>query len=214
LRMVDEEGNHILPGAFLPAAERYNLITQVDRWVIENAFALLAANQAFLKQVEFISINLSGQTLAEQEMLDFIIEKLQAHDIKAEQVCFEITETAAIANLSMANRFISSLRERGCKFALDDFGSGLSSFGYLKNLKVDCVKIDGMFVKDMVNDPMDRAIVKSVNEIGQMMGIDTIAEFVENDDIKNMLKKMGINFAQGYGITRPLPLQELLDKKN
>jgi len=214
VRMEDEEGKHILPGAFLPAAERYNLITRLDRWVIGNALTLLKAHPEFLKHLSFCSINLSGQSLAEQHMLDFIVDQLQTHEIKPEQVCFEITETAAIANLSVAISFISTLRGLGCKFALDDFGSGLSSFGYLKNLKVDYLKIDGMFVKDMVDDTIDYAMVKSINEIGQVMGIQTIAEFVENDEIKGMLRVIGVDYAQGYGVSMPVPFLELLDKSN
>ncbi|MEE8234072.1 MAG: EAL domain-containing protein, partial [Gammaproteobacteria bacterium] len=214
LRMVDEQGKHIPPGAFLPAAERYNLINLIDRWVITSAFQTLKDHSDFNNHNSFFSINLSGQSLADLGMLDFIVDQLQVHEIRPEQVCFEITETAAIANLSMAIGFISTLRELGCRFALDDFGSGLSSFGYLKNLKVDYLKIDGMFVKDMVDDPIDHAMVKSINEIGHIMGIKTIAEFVENDEIKGMLREIGVDYAQGYGVSMPLPFIELLDRSN
>ena len=210
IRMIDEKGEIVPPGAFLPAAERYNLITQIDRWVIENAFRLLAENPVFQSQTSFISINLSGHSLAEQDMLNFIIKKLDDPGIENEKVCFEITETAAISNLGTARQFISTLKELGCRFALDDFGSGLSSFAYLKNLSVDYLKIDGMFVKDIVDDPIDNAMVKSINEIGQVMGMQTIAEFVENDEIKGMLCEIGVNYAQGYGIHKPQPFVELL----
>ncbi len=210
IRMEDEQGEIIPPGAFLPAAERYNLIERLDRWVIEKAFTLLAENPEFQKQICFISINLSGQSLANLAFLDFIRSKLEASGIIGEKVCFEITETAAISNLGTAIKFIITLKELGCRFALDDFGSGLSSFGYLKNLPVDYLKIDGIFVKDIVEDPIDRAMVKSINEIGQVMGMQTIAEFVEDDVIKGMLKEIGVNYAQGYGIGKPLPFDELL----
>jgi diguanylate cyclase (GGDEF)-like protein/PAS domain S-box-containing protein len=210
IRMVDKDGNIIPPGGFLPAAERYNLITQIDRWVIENAFHLLAENPNFLNQISFISINLSGQSLTEQGVLGFIIAQLNETGIKAEKICFEITETAAISNLSTAIKFISTLKELGCRFALDDFGSGLSSFAYLKSLPVDYLKIDGMFVKDIVDDPIDHAMVKSINEIGQVMGMKTIAEFMENDEIKGMLQEIGVNYAQGYGIGKPQPFDDLL----
>jgi len=210
IRMVDEDGIIIPPGGFLPAAERYNLITQIDRWVIENAFRLLAENPNFLNQINFISINLSGQSLTEQSVLSFIITQLNETGIKAEKICFEITETAAISNLSTAIKFISTLKELGCRFALDDFGSGLSSFAYLKSLPVDYLKIDGMFVKDIVDDPIDHAMVKSINEIGQVMGMKTIAEFMENDEIKGMLQKIGVDYAQGYGIGKPQPFEDLL----
>jgi diguanylate cyclase (GGDEF)-like protein len=210
LRMIDETGEIIPPGAFLPAAERYNLITKIDHWVIEKSISLLADNPAFLNQVNFCSINLSGQSLTDPEILKFIVSLLKKSEIQGEKLCFEITETAAISNLNMAMKFISTLKNLGCRFALDDFGSGLSSFAYLKNLPVDYLKIDGMFVKDMVDDPIDHAMVKSINEIGHVMGMKTIAEFVENDVIKGMLKEIGVNYAQGYGIGKPQPFPELI----
>jgi len=212
LRMVDAKGEIIPPGAFLPAAERYDLISKIDRWVIVNAFGLLADNPAFLRQINFCSINLSGQSLTDDSFLNFIITQLDDSGIGGEKICFEITETAAISNLSKATKFISTLKELGCQFALDDFGSGLSSFAYLKNLPVDYLKIDGMFVKDIVDDPIDRAMVKSINDIGHVMGMKTIAEFVENDEIKGMLRLIGVNYAQGYGIGKPQPFDELLNR--
>jgi len=204
--------NIVPPGAFLPAAERYNLISKPDHWVIKNGFGLFAENPEFLKKINFCSINLSGQSLVDDTFLDFIVTKLNASGIDGEKICFEITETAAISNLNTAIKFISTLKALGCRFALDDFGSGLSSFGYLKNLPVDYLKIDGMFVKDIVDDPIDHAMVKSINEIGQVMGMQTIAEFVENDVIKGMLKEIGVNYGQGFGIGKPLLLDELLRK--
>jgi len=214
IRMKDERGEIINPGAFLPAAERYDLISKIDRWVIEKAFGLLAKNPVFLSQIDFISINLSGMSLTTPGILEFIITQLDESGIGGEKICFEITETAAISNLSGAINFISILKGLRCRFALDDFGSGLSSFGYLKNLPVDYLKIDGMFVKDIVDDPIDRAMVKSINEIGHVMGMKTIAEFVENDEIKGMLREIGVDYAQGYGIGKPQPLDELLDRSN
>ena len=207
---MEEDGQIIPPGAFLPAAERYNLISKIDRWVVQKAFTLLIENPVFQKQVSFISINMSGQSLADESFLDFVITQLQDSKVKGEKICFEVTETAAIANLTTAINFISSLKKLGCRFALDDFGCGLSSFAYLKNLPVDYLKIDGIFVKDIVDDPIDHAMVKSINEIGQVMGMETIAEFVENDEIKNMLREIGVNYAQGYGIGKPMPFDELL----
>jgi len=159
-----------------------------------------------------VSINLSGPSLNNEEFLDAIISQLKASGIDGNKICFEITETAAIANLNTAMKFISTLKEIGCRFALDDFGSGLSSFAYLKNFPVDFLKIDGMFVKGIVDDPIDRAMVKSINDIGQVMGMETIAEFVENDEIENLLKAMGVNYAQGYGIGKPQPLLALLEQ--
>ncbi len=210
IRMRDDDGNIIPPGAFLPAAERYNLIAMLDRWVINNSFCLLMEHHAFLSNIGLCSINLSGQSLTENGFLDFIINKFDETGMNPEKICFEITETAAIANLSMASNFITTLRSIGCSFALDDFGSGLSSFGYLKNLPVDYLKIDGMFVKDIVKNPIDRAMVKSINEIGQVMGMKTIAEFVENDETIAMLDEIGVDYVQGYAFGRPVPLLNIL----
>ena len=210
IRMQGEDGRIIPPGAFLPAAEQFNLIAKIDQWVIRKSFQFLSANPVFLKQVSFCSINLSGQSLSSSDILDFIIDQLEQSGVDGSKLCFEITETAAISNLKIATKFISILKGLGCQFALDDFGSGLSSFAYLKNLSVDYLKIDGMFVKDIVDDPIDHAMVKSINEIGQVMGMKTIAEFVENDEIKHMLCEIGVNYAQGYGIEEPLPLDTIL----
>jgi diguanylate cyclase (GGDEF)-like protein/PAS domain S-box-containing protein len=210
IRMQDDEGNLIQPSAFLPAAERYNLMLNLDQWVIKNAFETFANNPNFQRNLSFICINLSGQSLANDNFLDFVIQKIHEYGIDGRSICFEITETAAISNLLKADKFICMLRQFGCLFALDDFGSGFSSFGYLKSLPVDFLKIDGMFVKDMVKDPIDHAMVKYINEIGHVMGIQTIAEFVENDEIKGMLREMNVDYAQGYGIHKPQPLDELL----
>ena len=211
IRLKGSQGEIIPPGAFLPAAERYNIITKLDRWVTKECFRLLLAHPTFLEQTNFLSINLSGQSLTDEAFLSFLIEQLQLPGIDCNKICFEITETAAIANLTKAVKFISTLKCLGCKFALDDFGSGLSSFAYLKNLPVDYLKIDGMFIKGLVDDPIDHAMVKSINEIGQIMGMKTIAEFVENDEIKGMLREIGVDYVQGYGIGKPQPFEHLLE---
>lgn len=211
VRMRDQNGDVVLPGSFLPAAEKYNLITKLDRWVVELSLKSLADNRLFHDRVDFISINLSGMSLTDPDFLQFVVSQIEDKDIDGKKICFEITETAAISNLSMATAFISTVKELGCLFALDDFGSGISSFGYLKNLPVDLLKIDGLFVKDIAEDPIDHAMVNSINEIGHVMGMKTIAEFVENDEIEGLLKKIGVDYLQGYGIGEPIPLPELVN---
>ena len=209
IRMRDENGDTVAPGAFLPAAERYNLSTSIDRWVVEAAFGWLRDHPQNLKRLFLCSINLSGTSLGSNEFLGFVARQFAEKNLPPQKICFEITETAAIANLAHATQFMSALKKLGCRFSLDDFGSGLSSFAYLKNLPVDYLKIDGMFVKDIVEDPIDYAMVKSINEIAHVMGKQTIAEFVENDAILEKLRVIGVHFAQGYGIGRPRPLEEM-----
>lgn len=157
-----------------------------------------------------LSINLSGPSIADDDLLQFVRDALQKYQIDPQQLCFEITETAAITHLSNAIFFIREMKEIGCRFALDDFGSGLSSFGYLKTLPVDFVKIDGIFVKDILEDEVDLAMVRSINDIGHLMGKKTIAEFVENQKIADVLRNVGVDYAQGYGISRPRSIDELM----
>jgi len=209
LRYRDNKGRIIPPGAFLPAAERYNLAAALDRWTIGHLFKWMAQTPDFLDKLALSSINLSGLSLSDESMLMFITEQFSQWSIPTHKICFEITETAAIANLTYAAKFISQLREQGCLFSLDDFGSGLSSFAYLKNLPVDFIKIDGLFVKDILDDKVDLAMVKSINEVGHVMNKKTIAEFVENEQIFNLLKVLGVDFAQGYAIGKPVPLDKL-----
>jgi diguanylate cyclase (GGDEF)-like protein/PAS domain S-box-containing protein len=206
LRMRDEKGELVLPGSFLPAAERYHLMPAIDRWVVKHTLAALAGDSADNAIVQ-ASINLSAQSLCDDHFLAFVMEEIRNSGVAPRHLCFEITETTAIANLSRAMQFIAELRKLGCRFALDDFGSGLSSFGYLKNLPVDYLKIDGSFVKDMVDNPIDRAMVNSINEIGHLMGIKTVAEFVASERHVQMLREMGVDYAQGFHISRPKPLQ-------
>lgn len=205
LRMEDDRGVIIPPASFLPAAERYNMMPRLDRWVVRQALHWLAGQPGKL----IGSINLSGQSLSDEHLLDFILEQLRLTGVAPNRVCFEITETAAIANLTKAIRFISALRELGCRFSLDDFGSGLSSFGYLKNLPVDHLKIDGSFVRNISRNPIDEAMVAAISDIGRVMGLTTIAEFVESEDIEKRLRALGVDFAQGFHIARPVPLAEV-----
>jgi diguanylate cyclase (GGDEF)-like protein len=207
LRMRDEDGKLLSPMAFLPAAERYNLMPAIDFWVIKNAFRYYKEFCTRDDIAYTCSINLSGSTVGDERLITYIHEQFDLFDISPKGICFEITETAAIANLNSAVTLIYHLKQIGCRFALDDFGSGMSSFGYLKTLPVDYIKIDGSFVKDMLHDRIDHAMVEAINKIGHVMEIKTIAEFVENDEIKEELKRINVNFAQGYGIGRPEPIQ-------
>jgi len=212
VRIHDGEGGVIPPGLFLPAAERFNLSHRIDRWVIDNTLKWMMNHGEEIDHVEHISINLSGLTLSNETLLNYILELVTSSKIAPRKISFEITETAAIANLVQAKHFIDTLKKLGCQFALDDFGSGLSSFAYLKNLNVDMLKIDGMFVKDMIDDAIDEAMVKSINDVGHVMGMETIAEFVEDDDIKNRLIELGVDYGQGYGLGKPVPIDQIVLK--
>ncbi len=211
LRMQDEQGQIVLPGAFLSAVERYNLSARLDNWVTRNAFEWLVQHPKCMEGLDLLSINLSGNSLGDGQLMGHIVERFKEGRIPPEKICMEITETAAITNLTSATRFIRMLKEWGCRFALDDFGSGLSSFAYLKNLPVDFLKIDGLFVKDILDDPIDFAMVKSINEIGHVMGKQTVAEFVDSEDILRSLRDIGVDYAQGYAIGRPLPIAHILN---
>ncbi|CDH47413.1 MAG: EAL domain-containing protein [Candidatus Competibacteraceae bacterium] len=209
LRMEGESGQILMPSAFLPAAERYHLAAKLDQWVVSTALDWLSSNPHHLDHLALCAINLSGHSLGDEYLLDYLVDRLARPPLLAEKLCFEVTETAAIANLGSALHFIQTLKNIGCRFALDDFGSGLSSFAYLKKLPVDFLKIDGMFVEDIVNDPVSLAMVNSINEIGHVMGMETIAEFVKDDQILTKLRTIGVNYAQGYGIGKPRPLTDL-----
>jgi diguanylate cyclase (GGDEF)-like protein/PAS domain S-box-containing protein len=206
LRMQDECGKQIMPGAFIPAAERYNIMGTLDRWVISHAFRWLSENPQRLDELGLCAINLSGQSLGDGSLHEHILAQLRKYELPADKISFEITETAVVSRLDQAARFISLLKRRGFRFALDDFGTGMSSFSYLKRLPVDYLKIDGSFVSNMVNDVVDKAMVESINEIGHLMGLQTIAEYVEDDQTLEQLIDIGVDYAQGYGIERPLPL--------
>ena len=207
VRMLDESGEVVAPGAFIPAAERYNLMPAIDRWVVERVFNSLAMQHRDDNGVlPMASINLSGTTINEESFLVFVKRRMKELNLPPDTVCFEITETAAITNLKTAVKFMTDLKEFGIRFSLDDFGSGLSSFSYLKTLPVDFLKIDGGFIKDIVHDPIDYAIVDAINKIGHVMGLKTIAEFVENEAIFETLKTLGVDFAQGFWLHKPEPL--------
>lgn len=207
VRMLAEDGQVISPGAFIPAAERYNLMAAVDRWVVENALQHIAAMKPENGNGGHYFINLSGSSLSEASFFDHIHRQFDQTGVEPQRVCFEITETAAISNLQTSVNFINSIRDMGCRFALDDFGSGLSSFSYLKTIPVDYVKIDGTFVRDIVDDRMDLAIVEAINNIAHVAGLRTIAEFVETRAVFDKLRELGVDYAQGYHLDQPAPLQ-------
>lgn len=213
IRMLDDDENIIPPYSFIPAAERYNLMPEVDRHIVHMALTTISRYYDNpIVRAGMFSINLSAQSLSEDEFLQFILSQLATAKVQPHNICFEITETAAISNLLKATKFIATLKEKGCYFALDDFGSGLSSFAYLKNLPVDFIKIDGGFIRNMLSNSLDHALVSSVNQIGHVVGMQTIAEFVETSEIEERLRQIGIDFAQGYGIARPEPFNTVLEK--
>lgn len=214
MRMLDDEGNIILPMAFIPAAERYGLMPRLDRWTVENIIKNCASTIAerihIAREDCMFAINLSGVSLKDQEFRNWLHATLKERPGLGELLCFEITETAAIGDLVTINDFIAELRAFGCRFALDDFGSGLSSFGYLKNLKVDYLKIDGAFVQDMGEDTLDYSMVEAIHRIGHQVGIKTVAEYVESQEVLNCLRRIGIDYAQGDHLHKPEPLASLL----
>ncbi|MBZ0115099.1 MAG: EAL domain-containing protein [Thermoanaerobaculia bacterium] len=201
LRMLDEQDEPIAAAAFIAAAERYHLIGQIDRWVVERGLTALAADP----DDTVYTLNLSGHSLGDARFLSFVERVLTETAVDPARLCFEITETAAITNLNGARRLISTLRARGCRFVLDDFGTGLSSFAYLRTLAVDFLKIDGEFVRHMVNDPVERALVGSIDQIGHLLGLETIAESVEDESTLRALADLGVDYGQGYHVGRPEP---------
>lgn len=211
LRMIGENGSVIPPGAFIPAAERYDLMPAIDRWVVCHLIDRIIRHGYGVGRNRRLFVNLSGHSLCDEETLQTILDKIRRHKLPGGLLCFEVTETAAITNLSSAKHFMRTLKRFGCEFALDDFGSGLSSFGYLKHMPVEYLKIDGSFVKDMAQDRIDESMVDAINRIGHIMGLETIAECVENDEILQRLTAIGVDYAQGFGICRPFPIDELFD---
>jgi diguanylate cyclase (GGDEF)-like protein len=212
LRLRDEDGKLVQPGSFMPAAERYGLMPLIDRWVIRNAFALLAERlrSSVPDQLSSCAINLSGATFGDDDFVEYVRRQFDIHRIPPGMICFEITETSAIANIPSAKRLIQALKKLGCRFSLDDFGTGMSSFSYLKHLPVDFIKIDGSFVTEMLNSAMDRAMVEMIVHIAKVMGKRTIAEFVESDEVVAALRKIGVDYAQGYAIGKPAPFETMV----
>ncbi|MEK6749482.1 MAG: EAL domain-containing protein [Pseudomonadota bacterium] len=211
LRMIDDDGRLVYPMAFLPAAERYEMMPAIDRWVVEHAFSQLSTlSEQEFAQVSCFNINLSGQSICERSFAAFLIRTLRSGNVPPEKICFEITESTAVTNISQAMNLMTSLRKLGVRFALDDFGRGTSSFEYLKNLPVDYIKIDGIFVRNIFRDQTDYELVKSVGQIAKIMGIKTVAEYVENDRVRNTLIELGIHYGQGTGIAQPESFNDVI----
>ena len=211
LRMTDKDGSIIPPGRFLPPAEQFNLMPIIDRWVIKRTFATLSsAGVAQASDEGIVSINLSGQSLADHDLTSYIIDNIEKYRIAPDCICFEITETTAIHDTKSAQDIFSQLKSIGCKLSLDDFGTGLSSFSYLKNMPVDYLKIDGSFVRNILTDNVSHAMVASINQVGHVMELKTIAEFVENDELATRLKHIGVDYLQGYGIAKPVSMIDYL----
>ncbi|EGU37344.1 sensory box/GGDEF family protein [Vibrio ichthyoenteri ATCC 700023] len=212
VRIRDANDEYISPGIFMPASERYNVAHLIDKQVVRQTLAWLAQHPNALDNLALCAINLSGHSMGNQEFIDFLIDELESSTVPCDKICLEITETAAMSNMNQALEFFAQLKQLGCLIALDDFGSGLSSFGYLKKLPVDIVKIDGLFVRDIDSNEMDHLMVRSINDLAKQMGKRTVAEFVENNQIIDLLIELGVDYAQGYAIGKPKPLAELVDE--
>lgn len=211
LRMKDGDDQAIPSSALFSAAERYKLMPQIDRWVLSKTLARLAEFRDQLHALDAVfSINLSGQSLSDDEILDFIDEELRVNDIAASALCFEVTESAAVSNLAKAQSLIDDLHQRGCRISLDDFGAGLSSFAYLKNFRVDALKIDGGFIRDITENRISESMVVAITQVAKVMELKTVAEYVESEATRKLITEIGVDFAQGHAIGKPLPLAETL----
>ena len=211
--MENKEGQLIGPDQFLPVADRYNKNIEIDRWVVATALSWFDANLSALNDLAFVSINLSVKSLGNKGFENFIIDAVVNSTVPASKICFEVTETAAIDNITRVQEFMNNLKEIGCAFALDDFGSGHSSYSYIKDLPSDALKIDGSFVVGMLQNPLDYAAVKSICEISKAANQKIVAEFVENEAIVLELKDLGVDYAQGYYFSKPEPLSKLKYKR-
>jgi len=211
LRMRDGEGKTVSSNALFSAAERYKLMPQIDRWVVSTTLRKLSSHIGFLQETGTVfAINLSGQTLGDDDILKFVEEEIETSGVPAKSLCFEVTESAAVSNHQKATAFIDTLRERGCLFSLDDFGAGLSSFAYLKNFRVDTLKIDGSFVRDITTNRISESMVAAITEVAKVMGLKTVAEYVETPAARLLVKKLGVNFVQGHATGKPVNLDGVL----
>jgi len=205
-----ENGVQIPPNEFLPSAEQQDLMIEIDQWVVKEALKHLAMIKQ-TKPLPIFSINLSGQSVNETQFLSFVLREIKASGVNPEMICFEITETVAVNNINLAMNFIEHLKALGCSFSLDDFGTGVSSYGYLRELPVDYLKIDGIFVKNLESDRISQEMIRSINQVGHVMGLKVIAEYVENDEIIRILHEIGVDYGQGYGISRPMPIASVIE---
>jgi EAL domain-containing protein (putative c-di-GMP-specific phosphodiesterase class I) len=211
LRMKDKDGNQIASSAFFSAAERYQLMPQIDRWVVSNTLSQLSEHTDYLNlHGAIFAINLSGQSLGDDDLLNFIEEEIDASGVPSESLCFEVTESAAVSSRHKAQIFIDALRKRGCKFSLDDFGAGLSSFAYLKNFKVDTLKIDGGFIRDIAENQISESMVAAITQVAKVMKLETVAEYVETKKSKELITRLGVDYAQGHEVGKPTPLEGVL----
>lgn len=218
IRLRDENGAMVPPGAFIPAAERFGLMPQLDRWVVDTALANFNRLHPSGKPVKLCAINLSGPTFDDDSFVEFVLQRLDDYGVSPQRICFEITETAAVSNMARAIEFMQRLRSAGCKFSLDDFGSGMASFGYLKNLPVDFIKIDGSFIRNIETDPVSYSIVRAVTDIGHQLGLQVVAEWVADDRARDLLRGLSVDYAQGFAIHKPeaalcFRSQEIVDRK-
>jgi len=211
LRMKDDDGSAVPSSAFFSAAERYQLMPQVDRWVVSKTLASLSAHPDLVRNAGAVfSVNLSGQSLSDDDILEFIEQEIKAAGLPATSLGFEVTESAAVSNLAKAQQFINALREHGCSIALDDFGAGLSSFAYLKNFAVDILKIDGGFIRDISDNRISESMVAAITQVAKVMELETVAEYVENEKTRKLVAKLGVHYAQGHVVGKPLPLEDVL----
>ncbi len=212
IRMRDKTGALIPPSTFFPIAERFKMAVRIDRWVVNAVFEWMQLNAGSLDHIQSLSGNLSGQSLGDLDFHDYVTDLIDTLDVDCEKLCFEVTETSAITNITDAKKFINAMHARGVKFSLDDFGSGVSSFGYLNNLSVDYLKIDGQFITDLVDNKVGQATVRCIAEVAKATGKKTIAEWVDNKPVETMLRNMGVDFTQGFLKHKPAPLDFMLEE--
>jgi len=212
LRMADKKGNRVTSGAFFSAAERYQLMPQIDRWVVSRTLTRLSEYGEYLKESGAVfAINLSGQSLGDDEILQFVEEEIDSSGVPSSSLCFEITESAAVSSRDKAQAFIDALKKRGCRFSLDDFGAGLSSFAYLKNFNVDVLKIDGSFIRDITENRISESMVAAITQVAKVMELETVAEYVESDETRKLVTRLGVDYAQGHAVGRPVDLHQVLN---